>query len=306
MTGLLQAVEEYLALRRAVGFKLEEAGRLLPAFVAHLDSKGATTITTPLALDWATSSPSPTGAAGRLQAVRGFAKYLQALDPRTEVPPDGMLDVRRHRPTPYLYSDADVASLMRTARSLQPPLWAATCETVIGLLWSTGMRIGEVVRLERADIAWDDGVLTVWLTKFAKSRHVPLDPSTLEALVAYDRLRRRHGSHPSPPSFFVSAKGQRLNYRGVHREFVRLLIGCGIASGRSARRPRIHDLRHSFAVRTMLGWYRAGEDVQALLPRLSTYLGHVDPSSTYWYLSAAPELLSLAAERLEPNDGWLS
>jgi len=305
MTGLEAAVEDYLALRRAVGFKLQGAGSLLTDFVSYLDSKSAKAITTPLALDWATRSPSPMQSARRLQVVRGFASYLQAIDPRTEVPPGGLLACRGRRRIPYLYSETEVVSLMKAARALQPTLWGATCETVIGLLWATGMRIGEVLRLDRADVGWDDGVLTVSLTKFGKSRHVPLHASTLCALDTYNRLRRRHRLGPNPPSFFVSAKGERLAYPGLRQEFLRLLACCGVPSPNSARQPRIHDLRHSFAVRTVLGWYRAGEDVQALLPRLSTYLGHVDPSTTYWYLSAAPELLALAAECLE-NEGWAS
>jgi len=303
MSGLHGALDEYLALRRAVGFKLIAAGTLLPGFVAYLDSVGAETITIETALAWALRTSNPARASTRLAVVRGFARYLQALDPRTEVPEPRLLVAARGRPIPYLYSEGEITSLMAAARALAPSLWAATCETVIGLLWATGMRIGEVLRLERSDVRWDESVLVVRLAKFDKSRYVPLAASTLCALAAYDEQRRRQRLCPDPPSFFVSIAGGRLNYLGIHREFAGLLSKTGIPTIHRARRPRLHDLRHSFAVRTLLGWYRAGEDVQALLPRLSTYLGHVDPTSTYWYLSAAPELLAMAATRLESLEG---
>ncbi len=303
MTGLVGAAEEYLALRRSVGFKLNGAGPLLSDFASYLASNGAETITTEVALTWALRSPSPSQAAFRLQTVRTFASYLQAIDPRTEVPPAGLLTDPGRRSVPYLYSETEIASLMAAARALSPALWAATCETVIGLLWATGMRIGEVLRLDRSDVDFDTGVLTVWETKFNKSRHVPLAVSTLSALADYDRHRRKSRLCPDPPNFFVSMAGRRLHYRGFSTAFIGLLAATGIPSVPVTRRPRIHDLRHSFAVTTLLRWYRTGEDVQALLPRLSTYLGHADPASTYWYLSAAPELLALAAERLEPTEG---
>lgn len=226
--------------------------------------------------------------------VRGFARYLQAIDPAHEVPPTGLLPVRTARPVPHLYSDVDITMLMDAARVLNPASWGATVETIIGLLWATGMRIGEVLRLNTADVDPDTGVLTVWLSKFGKSRLVPLAPSTIAALNRYrDRLPAT-----TDPAMFVTPAGRRVGYQRFNAAFGDLLDSAGITTA-DGRRPRAHDLRHSFAVRTLLGWYRDGADVQALLPRLSTYLGHVEPASTYWYLSAAPELMALAAERLD-------
>lgn len=190
---------------------------------------------------------------------------------------------------------------MAGARRLSPSLRAATTEVVIGLLATTGMRVGEVLALNVRDVDWDTGVVTVWLAKFNKSRHVPLTPSTLAALAHYSETRRRLAPLSDTTAVFVTPGGRRLGYQVFKVAFDRLLETAGIVSASGAR-PRIHDFRHGFAVRTLLGWYREDADVLALLPRLSTYLGHVDPASTYWYLSAAPELLALAAERVERSE----
>jgi integrase/recombinase XerD len=297
---LAAAMVEYLAVRRAFGYKLDEAGRVLCRFVSHLDGLGGETVTIGQAVAWSTQTDR--GAARRLQAIRGFARYLQAIDPAHEVPPTGLVPSRNNRAVPHLYTAADIAALMAAARSLQPPLWAATTETVIGLLAITGMRIGEVLALNDSDIAWDTGVVTVRLAKFNKSRHVPLTATAIAALDGYRHTRGRLGGSATGDALFVSPAGQRLRYPAFKKAFDRLLDATGITSaGASAGsgRPRIHDFRHAFAVRTLLGWYRDGADVHALLPRLSTYLGHVSPAATYWYLSAAPELMALVADRIE-------
>ena len=275
MSALGSALADYLALRRALGYQLEAAGRVLPRFVAYLDAHGAEIVTTSLALAWSTEAGTGGEAARRLQAVRGFARYLQALDPANEVPPTGLVPDRRRRVAPHLYSDTEIVALMSAAGQLDPPLRAATTQTVIGLLAATGMRIGEVLALNVADIDWDTGVVTVRLTKFNKSRHVPLAPSTLTALAAYRQVRQRLAPQATTAALFVAPAGQRLSYQAFRAAFNRL-IATGIVSG--PNRPRIHGFRHSFAVRTLLGWYRDGADVHALLPRLSTYLGHVDPT----------------------------
>ncbi|MEO7398943.1 MAG: tyrosine-type recombinase/integrase, partial [Ilumatobacteraceae bacterium] len=248
------------------------------------------------AVVWAGTAPAASTAADRLAAIHGFARYLQALDPHHEVPPRDLLRAATTRPIPHLYSDTDITTVMAAARTLQPGVWAATMETIVGLLWAAGMRIGEVLRLNVDDLDRDSGVLTVWLSKFGKSRLVPLSPSTCAAL---DRYRHTIDAAVATNAMFVTADGTRAGYRKFNIDFAHLLDSTGITTA-AGKRPRAHDLRHSFAVRTLLGWYRDGADVQALLPRLSTYLGHVEPASTYWYLSAAPELMALAAERLEP------
>jgi integrase/recombinase XerD len=233
----------------------------------------------------------------RLSVVRGFARHLQAFDPATEVPPARLVPRSKCRATPYLYSDAEVAALMTAARSLTPALRAATYETLIALLMVTGARVGELIRLDRDDVDWDDSVLVIWDSKFAKSRELALHPSTVDALRRYAALRDRSGRSSTTASFFVSAAGTRLVYRTVQQTFSTLLRRAGLTPRSDRCRPRIHDARHSFAVRTVLGWYRDGVDVQARLPWLSTYLGHRKPACTYWYFSAVPELVFLSSPR---------
>ena len=300
MTDLRQALDDYLAIRRSLGFKLQRVGQLLPAFVTYMEDARAATITTELAVAWA---KQPAGGAAwwriRLRAVRGFAQYLQNIDPCTELPPADLLPAPPTRATPYLYSESDIGRLMTAARDLASPLKAATYETLVGLLATTGMRMGEAIRLDRADLDWDDGVLTVRSSKFGKSREVPLHPSTLGAMRAYQLRCDQLCPRPKAPSFFISTTGTRLDQPTVGATFVLLARQAGLRPRSLRCRPRPHDLRHSFAVRTLLNWYRAGDNVESKLPLLSTYLGHVSPVSTYWYLTAAPELLALASERLE-------
>lgn len=207
------------------------------------------------------------------------------------------------RATPYLYSDEEIWALMAAADGLRFPLRTLTYRTLIGLLAVTGLRVGEAIRLDRGDLDLVGGVLTVRGSKFGKSREVPLHASSVEALGAY--LARRDEIHPGPmaPALFISLTGTRLLYCNVSWTFLQLVRRAGLAPRSASCRPRPHDLRHTFAVRTVLDWYRSGVDVQARLPRLSTYLGHVNPSATYWYLSAAPELLAFAGERLERHLG---
>jgi site-specific recombinase XerD len=284
VSPLETALAEYLGLRRAFGYHLDDAERYLTRFVAHLDTNSLDTVTINVAVGWAGSAKSASTAADRLTAIRGFTRYLQAIDPRHEVPPCGLIRATTTRPVPHLYSDTDIATLMTAARTLRPGVWAATMETIIGMLWATGMRVGEILRLNTDDLDPDTGLLTVWLTKFGKSRLVPLSSSTCTAL---DRYRHQVAVTANTNAMFVAANGTRATYRRFNIDFGRLLDASEIATAAGVR-PRAHDLRHSFAVRTLLGWYRDGADVQALLPRLSTYLGHVEPASTYWYLSAAP------------------
>jgi integrase len=306
MRDLRQTLSDYLGVRRALGYKLERAGHLLPGFVAFLEKSGAAFISTQLALAWATQAGrgGPPWFAARLGLVRPFAKYVSAIDPRTEVPSADLLPGRRLRGTPYLYSKADVQALLTAARSLRRPFIASTYTTLLGLLACTGMRVGEALRLDSSDLDAGQGLLLVRDTKFGKSRLVPLEPTTLIALAEYGQQRDRAVRRAKSPALFLSSIGTRLDYRMVHRVFLRLVHRAGLAD-RRPRRPRIHDLRHTFAVQTLLEWYRAGVDVEPRLPWLSTYLGHVSTSSTYWYLTANPELVVLAHRRLERALGGL-
>lgn len=306
MSALHQAVQDYLMVRRALGSKLEGYQRLLEAFVTYLEAAGAGTVTTELALCWARlpgADAHPAYLGRRLCVVRGFARHLKAFDPATEVPPARLLPMRECRAIPYLYSDQEIAALIRAARALTPTLRAGTYETVIGLLRVAGLRIGEVIRLDREDLDFRAGVLSIWDSKFNKSRQVPLHPSTLEALSAYTHLRDAQCPEPSAPSFFLSHTGNRLVYNTVQSTFSRLAGSAGLGARSGRCRPRLHDARHTYASSVLLDWYRHGVDVEANLPLLSTYLGHAGPASTYWYLSACPELLGLAAERREHTLG---
>jgi integrase/recombinase XerD len=305
MSHLSSHVEDYLAMRRALGFKLAKEGRLLRDFAAFAEAAGAGTVTTDLAVAWAIlpQNASPVWAAQRLTMVRGLARYLQAVDPATQVPPVGVLPARTRRVTPCIYSDAEVAALMTAARMLRNPLKAATFETLIGLLAVTGMRGSEAMALDRGDLDTTVGLLTVRATKFRKSRQLPLQVTTLRALASYQAVRDRLCPAPATASLLVSATGARLCQATVQPAFRRLLRQAGIGQGPPRPRATIHGLRHSFAVKTLLGWYRDGQDVQARMPSLSTWLGHVAPAATYWYLTGTPELLALAAGRLEAATG---
>lgn len=301
MTVLSDAAADYLRLRNQLGHDLAEYHRLLPRFVAFLDDAGLPTVTVAAAMAWANApgvNPSGTVASHRMTIARGFARHMAGLDSRTEIPPFGVTGSRRRRHEPYIFSPTDISMLLRGAQGLRTRFASATHHSVIGLLAATGMRVGEVIRLDRTDLCPADGRLLIRESKFGKSRMVPVHPSVLDTLQRYAKLRDDVHPTPTTVSFFVSSRGNRMVYQTVHTVFRNLCDGTQIGADAPSR-PRIHDLRHTFAIRTLIGWYRAGEDVEARLPVLSTYLGHRDPRWTYWYLSAAPELLALAASRLE-------
>ena len=302
MTVLQVSLADYLRLRRALGHKLDDAARHLANFVAYLDDAGEPTVTMNAVLRFVLDpdlDPASTVPSRRLAAIRGFARYLSGIDPRTEIPPVGMVIYRARRRTPFLFSDTDVDAVAHSAAATTPfPFRKATLTTMIGLLATTGMRVGEVIRLDRGDIDWDNAVILVRESKFTKGRNVPVSATTIDALAAY--RRRRDRSRPASTRLFVSLAGTPVAYSHFSSTFRRAVDDSGIALG-SPIRPRVHDLRHSFAVRTLTGWYRLGLDVEALLPRLSTYLGHAEPRFTYRYLTAIPELLGHAASRLETS-----
>ncbi len=301
MIPLRPALADYLAVRRALGYKLQRTEKLLHQFIDYLQAGGTDRVTVDAALAWATlpAEGDVNWWAGRLTVVRGFARYLCTLDPETEVPPVDVLPARSHRAVPYLYDDKEIVALMDAAQVLRFPLRVLTYRTLIGLLAVTGMRVGEAIRLDIDDVDFEHGLLAIHLTKFGKSRELPLHSSTLGVLAAYLRRREELHPHAKAPSFFISPAGTRLLYCNVHWTFLRLVREAGLKPRSNACRPRPHDLRHSFAVKTVLDAYRTNADVAARLPLLSTYLGHVNPGHTYWYLSAAPELLALAGQRLE-------
>lgn len=299
MTAIRQAAEDYLALRRSLGFELKGPGLLVRQFAGWLDDRGATHVSAESAIEWATlpARAAPYWHWRRLGAVRGFAVYLHGLDPAHQVPPADLLPRRYQRPAPYLLTAADISALARAAAALRPALRATTYQTLIGLLGVTGLRPSEAINLDNSDVDLAAGVATVH-GKYGKVRQVLLHPTSITALTTYARHRDQLLRHRAGESFFVSPAGTRLRICAVDATFRMLAAQAGLHQ-RSARcRATPMSLRHSFAVNTLITWYQADADVDALLPLLSTWMGHVHPDDTYWYLSAAPELLALAAERM--------
>jgi integrase len=304
MSGLRESMAEYLAARRALGYQLDGTERLLRQFLDHLDATGAEQITVERAVTWATlPGRGEHWHAMRLGVVRGFARYLHEVDPRVEVPPADVLPDRSRRAVPYLYTDEQIMALMAATSTLPTAHKTATFRTLFGLLLVTGMRIGEAIALDRADFDADLGTLIIRHGKFRKSRELPVHPTTTNAVTRY--LRRQDRPRPAGPTeaLLLSTVGTRLLVADVQAAFRRLRARAGILPRSAACRPRLHDCRHSFAVRTLLDAYRTDGDPVPRIAALSTYLGHVDPGKTYWYLEAAPELMALAGERLERHLG---
>jgi integrase len=301
MTALEQHATDYLRIRRALGFKLERAEKLLGQYLVYLDTVGQERVSVENALDWARLPAARDGNwwAQRLSVVRCFATYLHALDPAHEIPPADVLVRRTRRAVPYLYTEQEIWGLMTATDQLYSQLRRATYRTLIGLLAVTGMRVGEAIRLDRADLDAAAGVLTVRNSKFGKSRELPLHPTTVTALREYLRIRGGHRHADVSDALLISQAGTRLIYCNVHTTFRQLRADAGLTARSAACRPRVHDLRHRFAVQTLLDWYRDGIDVPPRLPLLSTYMGHTHPRHTFWYLQAAPELMAIAGQRLE-------
>ena len=303
MMSLREGAEEYLALRRPLGFKLKRPGRFIREFVDWLERNGKSRITTRLALAWATQPQHLQRAewAARLSGVRGFARYWSTIDGASEVPPDGLLPFRAERATPYLYSDTEIEQLLQAARCMpaQFKLQPFTYYCLLGVVAVAGLRISEVLNLRSCDIDWAEGLLIIRSSKFGKSRLVPLHPTAKAILAEYAGQRDRFFSYHPEAVFFPSKTGARLDAGQVRRVFYRLSRQIGIRGALASRGPRLHDLRHRFAVETLLRWYRTGEDVRRRVPILSTYLGHSHVTDTYWYLSSTPELMAAAGERLD-------
>jgi integrase len=305
---LREALADYLRVRRRLGFEMPQDGRLLERFVAFLERAGAERVTTELALKWARLPvhAHPHYWRQRLSVVRGFARHLATIDPASEVPSKDLLPGHRPRIAPYIYTGEEIAALMAAAGRLRPRLRAARHRTLIGLLAVTGMRPGEALALDRQDVDLHQGGVHVRAGKQNKQREMPLHESTIRALREYARLRDARFPTPSTPAFFISSRGGRMGRHELNQTFTKLIREVGL-DGRGARaRPRPHDLRHAFAVRTLLDWHETGDDIDRRMPLLSTYLGHVDPASTYWYLEAVPELLERISRRLEQPPEVLS
>jgi integrase len=305
MSALRQALADYLAVRRVLGYKLVRAEKLLGQFLAYVEDRDEDHLTIETAVAWATLSPEAhrSWASARLSIVRRFAAHLRGIDPATEVPPVDLLPGRTCRATPYLYSAEDIVALITAAGALRTPHRVATYRTLIALLAVTGMRVGEAISLDCGDFDAAKGLLTIRNGKFGKSRALPLHPTTVTALGEYLSRDDRPRRPPITAALFISTAGTRLLYTNVQPTFHQLVCQAGLKPRSATCRPRLHDMRHGFAVHTILDGYRDGGDPGARLALLSTYLGHVDPGKTYWYLSAAPELLELAGKRLQRHLG---
>ncbi len=303
MSTLGEHLDDYLRLRRGLGFQLVDAARFLAGFVVYLEACGATMVTVELAVAWARQPEGlkPISVDYRLSAVRCFARYLHAIDPAHQVPPPGLLSVPRRRPAPYIYTPDQLGEVLAATQRLQPPLRAATCLALFGLLAATGMRVGEAVALRCTEVDLVHGMITVRHAKFDRVRLVPLHPSVTAELREYATARDRLCPRPLVDRFFLSVTGGVLSRHAAHRAFREATERIGLRT--ETVHPRIHDLRHAFAVHTLIDAHRHGVDISALLPVLSTYLGHVEPANTYWYLSAVPELMQLVAARLEQHQG---
>lgn len=311
MTALGDSLDAYLAIRRGLGAELVRPGAHLRRFVEFLDLEGADVITTALALRWATTGASVTACATRLADVRRFAAWLSATDARTEVPPPGLLPDRYRRRPPHVYSDAEIGRIVREAARLPSDagLRAQTYATLFGLLASTGLRLSEALALDLPDVDLRNGVLAIRRTKFGKSRFVPIHETTRRALQRYARLRDRLVPRAAVPAFLLSERGTRIKQCSARYNFVVVSRAIGLrapARGHDhGHGPRLHDMRHRLAARTLVRWYREGRDVERELPKLSAYLGHAHVADTYWYIEAVPELLQLATERATSQKGRL-
>lgn len=301
MRDLRNDLREYIDLRQALGYKLRKHSRRLSEFITFLEARRTDYITTKLAIAWATESSKghQHSCFERLSFIRSFAAHVSSMDARTEIPPTGTM----RRPTialrPYIYTLEEIGRLMAAARNLFSPrkLRCHTYYHLIGLLATTGMRSGEAVRLANSDVNLAEGLLTIRKSKFGKSRVVPLHPTTVSALAEYMARRNAFLKEAEASTFFISERRGPIS--SPHKSFDEIRCAAGLEKGRNGISPRMHDLRHTFAVQTLLAWYRGGSDVERHLPILSTFLGHSHVENTYWYISSTPELLGAACERLE-------
>ena len=303
MKPLRQAIDDYIRLRRSLGFKLRDMADDLRNFAGFLERKAAPYVTTELAMEWAMqpADHQPSDWAQRLSFVRVFARHWHATDPRTEIPPTGLLPFRPQRARPYLYSELEIQELLAASLKLPPRqgLRPWTYQCLFGLLAVAGLRISEALKLEQPDVDLGEGILTIRQTKFGKTRLVPLHTSTRDVMADYARRRNRFLRNASSPCFFLNDHGRRLDGSAVRRTFYDLSRQIGLRGPEDHKGPRLHDFRHRFAVRTLVEWYRSNEDIERRLPVLSTFLGHGHVADTYWYLSVEPELMGLATRRLE-------
>ena len=299
-----EAVEVYLKERRSMGYSLERRGEQLCNFAKYADKIGHKgPLTTELALQWV-RLPQKCQVnywAQRLSTIRVFAKYMQLLDPKTQIPPKGLFGTYYHRPIPHIYSKEEITIIIKAARKLTPVtgLYPHTYVTLFGLLLCSGIRIFEALKLSRDDIDFNSGILTVIEGKFKRSRLVPLHSTALKPLKSYIKKVDKKFPIPQTKAFFVNERGKRLGYNSAWRIFHQIILNRIWNKKTNGSIPRIYDLRHTFATYRLLEWHRNGDDVAKKINQLSTYMGHVSIQDTYWYLSAIPELMDIIGTRFE-------
>jgi integrase len=301
-----ELAQEYLAFRRSLGFQLRVEGQQLLKFAEFVDrSDHSGPLTTELALRWAClpTGASPLYRARRLEVVRGFARFRAIFDDGTEIPAQRLLGEAHRRTAPHVYSDGEISDLLHAASRLSPHggIRPRTFQTLFGLLASTGLRISEALRLRLKDVDSNQQLLVIKETKFQKTRLVPLHPSVAAKLDSYIGFRDQCVPLSESDTLFVSARGTALNYSTVRNTFRTLCKRLGWKPEDGRRRPRMYDLRHTFACRRLLQWYRDGIEIDHAISSLSTYMGHVKVTDTYWYLTGTPELFRVAAERFEQH-----
>jgi integrase/recombinase XerD len=309
MSSLSRELDRYLTIRRSLGFDLGVEERILRRFIAFAEREDTKYISTDLFLRWQEAFGGRANRrtwSARLGTVRLFAQWLHGIDQKHQVPPRALIPGRYHRARPYIYSDEEIRRIIDTAAELPSinGIRALTYSTLFGLIAVTGLRISEAVSLNVGDVDLEIGVLTVRRGKLGKARVLPLSESTTVQLVAYATERDRLSGARAEP-FFVSDAGERVTGNGARYNFAAVCQTIGLRPAEKFRRkgrgPRIHDLRHTFAVRTLVNWYRTGMDPSREMIKLTTYLGHTNPANTYWYIEAVPELLDLASRRAEAS-----
>lgn len=292
-------IDMYLKYRQHLGYSNRTVGGGLLKFADYVDSKryrGPLTAT--LAIEWASASTKNTrsACASRLSLIRGFAKYYQIIEPKTEIPPVNYYGVTYRRPAPYIYSEKEIYDLLEVTKKLSPinGLKPITIKYILGLLASTGLRISEALHLTCQDVDLNQGILSIRESKNHKSRYVPLHPTTMKALQTYTSIRNAQVCTTNDSTFFTIHNGSSLSLQQLEVAFKKLRSELGWV-----KNQRLYDLRHTFACRRLLLWYKQGVDIDAMMIYLSTYLGHAKVTHTYWYLTATPELLSVISNKFE-------
>ena len=302
MSHLGDELVDYVARRRRLGFVVRHDADTLRSFVRFCDAARIDTVTTACVVAWANAPVGVQGAwiADRFRVVRQFAQHLRVVDEAHEVPPAGLIVGHYKRIAPYLYSDNEIAGLISIAGTLSGRIRPVAYQTLLGLLAATGMRISEALALNDDNVDLVTGLITIRNSKFNKSRRLPIHPTVVEALGGYVTSRTAAGfADRDDGRFFISDTGRRIDYRQCSATFRRFVKQAELIPPASRRQPTMHDIRHTFAVNTLIGWYQTGVDVNRSMLYLSTYLGHLELAGTYWYLTGSPELAAVIASRLD-------